>query len=145
MWPLNAAAAATKIIVNLTPTVITELIPAGPTDALVAFVMGNDGVTYQERTLAQTRTAINPPDWLDPAVGIGNYEVSVTFTGEAPLAGSDLSDGTWLSLSTERFWSQEYTSSASGDNTTVLTVSIRNANTLIVLASADYTLIAGHL
>jgi len=104
MWPLNVIAAA-GAKVTLSPFDINDT-QGNPNDTRAAFIMGNDGLTYQELTIVATRTQINAAtDWLRPASAASAlYEVFVSNVGDALEAGSDALD-TWLTLDVERSWS----------------------------------------
>jgi len=108
MFPLNAAAATTGGVVTVSPATISDIGGNGSTDRRAAYVVGIDGITYQELgTPGPVRSAINQPsDWIDPKIGsLGSYQVMATqLSGGALDIGSDVLL-TWLPMSTERLWS----------------------------------------
>lgn len=134
------AIAALGANVSLTASSITDL-QATPGPAQAHFVMGADGITYQELTPVQTRTALNQPDdWINPKVGMDNYEVFVSNSGDPILAGSDPLD-TWLNLGTERNWG--VFQNGTGEQTAILAVTVRLATGGLVLAGpTTYTVSA---
>lgn len=68
-----------------------------------------------------------------------DYEIRVTPTGGSPGGFSSGSTGTWLSLSSNRAWTRG-SSTSGGLLTVIATYEIRDATSLVVLASASITL-----
>lgn len=75
-------------------------------------------------------------EWMDPVGGTSgsNYDVRVTATGD-PVGGPTL--GSWWTLGVTNKWS---VTSNSGFKTATLSVDIRDASTLSIVASATITL-----
>lgn len=80
-------------------------------------------------------------EWMDPVGGAsgGNYDVRVTATGD-PITGPTL--GSWWTLGSTNKWQL---STSGGFKQAILSVDIRDASTLAVLASATITLEADTL
>jgi len=101
--------------------------------------MGNDGITYQELGTGAVRTSINQPeDWIDPKIGIANYEVFAALTGDAIDAGSSAT-GVWLPLSTERIWILNE-GQPNQTSLSVLAIQVRLTSGLVLAGPVDYTL-----
>lgn len=105
-----------------------------PANALGRFRMSSDGDAYRGDT-AGVFTSIFT--WLTGLGAASDYEVRWT-TVSGTLTGG--TDGAWESLGTTRNWTRNRTSDTPGTTTVVGTVEIRNASTLVVLASATITI-----
>ena len=79
-------------------------------------------------------------NWISDATKAGNYQVRATFVSGNTLSSGTL--GTWMTLTSNRFWN--LTNAASNDTTlsTVLTVEIRDTATSTVRATATITISA---
>jgi hypothetical protein len=134
------AIAALGANVSLTASTIQDVV-ASPTNARAAFVMGNDGITYEEVGAGvPVRTAINQPsDWLNPKNNMALYEVFVSLSGDA-LDGASSALDTWLSLSTERIWILAENAS-NRNNLSQLAVQVRQGS-VVQAGPVNYTLIA---
>jgi hypothetical protein len=135
----NVIAATTGAAVSLLGASIIDAQP-NPNDTRAAFIMGDDGFTYQELTIAPVRSVINAAtDWIFPRLGnLALYEVMVTSVGSSLEAGSDAL-GSWLPLGTEYRWSVLQTSS-NNERLATLTVQVRLVSTGAVLDSGAYTI-----
>jgi len=133
----NAIAATGGPKISLLGATISDQ-QGNPNDTRAAFIMGDDGFTYQELTIAPLRSVINSAaDWILPRSGnLANYEVMVTSVGSALEAGSSPL-GIWLTLGTEYLWSILTVGNNQGKDA-VLTVQVRQGTT--VLDSAFYNL-----
>lgn len=100
--------------------------------AIAILDVKNDGTEVKTNHLG----VIGTSDWMVPPTPAlaSNYEVRTTATGDTPTGTL----GTWLSLGTTRSWSLGL--SSAGSKSCVLSVSIRDAATLNVLATASYDL-----
>ena len=80
--------------------------------AAASLVIKIDGEVWAKSDDLGGSTLTFAHNWVLPKwATVGNlYEVSLTFTGDALDVTSDLDDGTWIPLSTQRQWSQTNTS-----------------------------------
>ena len=102
----------------------------------VVYQLRSDGTVYG--TLAGSTSYLE--DWITPTSAAGaDYEAYVTYTGDA-IGGTTSS---WITLDSNRQWS--LTQASEGAAEAVLTVQIRDANTLTVLDTATVTLQAEYL
>lgn len=94
-----------------------------PTTALARYKLNNDGTADIENW--------GSFDWTNNPGGVGNYEARATYnSGDTPISGD--STGSWLNLATTRQWLWSVTSLTRSTN---LTIEIRHATSLVVLAS----------
>lgn len=79
-------------------------------------------------------------DWIVPRAAAGSaWEVSCSAVPGTNLVGSDLADGTWLSLGTSRSWTCQRLT-VPGTNVETLTINIRKAATGVIKDTAVITL-----
>lgn len=77
-------------------------------------------------------------DWLLPKLGMSGFDCMLTLNSGTNPSGSAMA--TWLNLGTTRNW--QISQSVLGINSNTCTLQIRNASTLVVLASSSINMIA---
>lgn len=105
------------------------------TDGFIAYELLSSGVA--QRVSGTLGTLTYAGEWLVRGTNT-DFEVRATLTSGSLDAGSSAT-GTWLSLGTTRSWNRDT------DGNAALTIEIRDASTLTVLASANVTLSVGGL
>lgn len=135
-----AAAAAIKkpLTIALPSSISISDLSFSPADAEALLRLEPDGDIWQFR-LASSDDDIG--DWMSPNSGApgGNYEARVTVTSGTLSSGTA---GSWLALSANRDWARNRISDSPGTQTCVFTLEIRDASTLVVLATSTVTLSA---
>lgn len=106
-----------------------------PEDAYASYRLGADGKIYQGGEAILTYDFLS--DWISPLANAGNYQCKADLTSGAFTSGSD---GVWENLTTNRSWYVQQP--ATGTNTAVFTLTIRNAITLLEVDTATITLTA---
>lgn len=97
------------------------------------FIVNSDGFVYHPDSGTQQY------QWLTGTGTSADYEIRSTITGGTPgTFSTDPSAGSWVSLATTKTWQRGGTSGVIRDVTA--TFEIRDAGSLIVLASASITL-----
>lgn len=107
---------------------------AGST-ATAQFELSNAG---DVRLTNPNNTVNDVGDWITPKTGMGSYEAMMTVNSGSALTGS--ATATWLNLGTTRNW--QLVESVVGILSSNCTVQIRNATSLLVLATSAVTVIA---
>jgi hypothetical protein len=131
---LLGAGEGTGTAINLASQTFSDAEDA-PTNPTIELVLKNDGIAYYDEgdgDVAISGQWMNPPD----AALAGNYEARATLVSGSAPTGSALS--TWLVLSSNRTWTK--TRTTNGTSSTVLTVEIRDAVSLVVLTTATIRL-----
>lgn len=96
------------------------------------FVLDSDGHRYSRTGSTLTDDGI----WASPVSAAALYEVRSTVTSGSFTA--DPSAGSWVSLGSDRLWSRG--AGASASQTVQATIEIRNASTLVVVATTSLTM-----
>lgn len=86
-----------------------------------------------------TASALLPPDWLNAAGAVANYEARATVLSGTLSSGTT---GAWLNLATSRSWTLTKGGGSAGIVNASFTLEIRDATTLAVLATATIDLSA---
>ena len=142
MFPLNAAAAAGGAKVTITGGAFNSTVPFTPTDPSIDVRFDTDNNVFRFRAESPSIQLSPLTDWVRPVTPSSNYEIFTSNAGpDAVDAGSDVLD-TWLSLSTIRNWGVTRTNNSAGNDSIVLTISIRRVGTTTVLDSGVYNLMA---
>lgn len=110
-----------------------EVYITGASSALARYNLNSTG------TITTTDPAIPTTNWITPTSQAGNYEVFATLVSGQPLTAGTL--GTWLSLNTNRSWTQSV-STIGAYRETVINLQIRKVSTTTILDSANITLAA---
>lgn len=106
-----------------------------PINASATFSLENDG-DVTKTTGGGGTTDLG--DWISPAAAAGaNYECYATLNSGTLTSGTT---GSWLALNLTRSWNLQRTTV--GPSSVSLTIQIRNAASLVVLASTDVTITA---
>lgn len=132
-------AAAGTPVVSLLPSYTAQDAQLSPTQAVAAFQLTNTGLVY---TYAQ---GVDTPDgaWITPVEAAGAaYEVRVTLdSGDTPSGTLN----TWLGLDVSYFVFIETDGVGAQTRSSNLTVEIRDAASMTVLATTTVLLIAEEL
>jgi len=117
-------------LLNRTVAATGETVPGTSRTVSASLTLGSD------LRLSTSDGFVSAAEW-----GIGvtaaDYEVRVTAIGDATFDGPAL--GTWHPLSTDRTWSDSFTSAFAGSQSTQLLVEIRDVATETLQASATFT------
>jgi hypothetical protein len=109
---------------------------------------GTASAAYQLNSNGTANESINGgaysllENWCIPSAQAVNYECYATPV-IGTVDGASAATGTWLALSTTRFW--RATQSSPGGNLVVINVGIRRVGTTTILASADIELSAEYI
>lgn len=101
-----------------------------PTDASATYTLTNAGL--------EQATGLANNTWLS-AGAASSYDVRATLSSGALTSGTT---GSWLNLGTTRSWNVTRTNNAPGTDTATLTIEIRDATSLIVLATVTVVITA---
>ena len=108
---------------------------SAPADARIDYILRTNGNVDLDRLAGSDETL---ETWKEPrSLDSANYEVRATLAFGSPRSGSSAT-GTWLALSTERWWGVEET--GIGSETIIFTLEIRRGTK--VLSTATITLTA---
>jgi hypothetical protein len=108
---------------------------SSPASATVGYRLTSGG---DEQQTSNGGAYVDVGDWVIPKIAAGaDYEVRATATSGTPSTGTTDS---WLALSATQTWT--VTRSSLGTKSCTLTIEVRNASTLDVLASTSITLTA---
>lgn len=106
-----------------------------PADATARFHVSSDGNVY-----FQPNNGSNELLYAWRLSGASaDYDIFATLNSGTLLEGTT---GSWLNLASTRAWAVQRTSNLAGNNDVSITLQIRNASTLAVLATATVTLSA---
>lgn len=100
--------------------------------ATAQFQLTNAGDIQATQT---NNSVVDIGDWVSPKFNMGNYECRLTLTSGVFSTGTN---NTWQNLGTTRIWTLSQT--GSGSSSCTYTAEIRDAASLIVLASVSGSL-----
>lgn len=123
-------------IIQLSSPVTASFLSGGVSQAVTGYFVSTDGFVY--KTAGPTLSYSQQEKWNSDAATVGNYEVRATVAAGTAPAGAALA--TWLACSTSRSWT--LTSVITQTQSCDLTIEIRNATTLAVLATSTVSLIS---
>lgn len=115
--------------VKISPRTLSD----ATTDGYIAYELLSTGVA--QRVSGTLGTLTYSGEWLVRGAA-ADFQVRATLNSGSLTAGSSAT-GTWLALSTSRSWFRDF------DGAADLTIEIRDATSLAVLASANVTLSVG--
>lgn len=113
-------------------------------NAYARYGLDSDGKVYKYEGFTPSLPNTFIENWVVPNSEASNYECYVTSDGDLLQVGSSAT-GTWLALSTDRWWGVLQPSIGSDFKFTELTVTIRKIGTTTNLTSATISLSASNL
>lgn len=121
-------------VIKLTSPVAVSFASGGVSTASTGYRAANDGFIYT--AAGASLTFAQQEQWDSQPATVGEYDIRVTVNSGTTPAGS--ATGSWLNLASTRTWT--LTAAIGTTRTCDLTVEIRSATTLAVLATASVTL-----
>ena len=121
-------------VIKLTSPVAVRFASGGVSSASTGYRVANDGFVYT--AAGSSLSYVQQEQWDSIAATVGNYEVRATVNSGTTPGGS--ATGSWLNLGTTRSWT--LTATIGTTRTCDLTIEIRDATSLSVLATASVTL-----
>ena len=132
-----------RVVVAITNQIVS--FSTGPgTNAYARYGLDSDGKVYKYEGSSATLPNTFIENWVVPNSEASNYECYVTSLGDALQVGSSAT-GTWLALSTDRWWGLFQPSVGSDFKSAALAVTIRKIGTTTNLTSATISLSASNV